>query len=139
MAGQSLLFVKTYKIEDAAGVGQYVAVVQGATDGGCKKPTAADVAGFVGVTTEAQANQNKGVSVCKLGIVRVVAGGTITRGDRLAINSAAGDVKSVEAIITAAPGTASVRNVIGTAEASAVSGDIFPMHIAPYSVNIAVS
>ena len=69
----------------------------------------------------------------------VKAGGAITRGDRLAINSTAGDVKSVEAIITAAPGVASVRNLVGIAETSAASGDIFPMWIQPYSVNIAVS
>jgi len=131
--------VKSYKIDDAAGVLQYVVVVAGGSDGNVKKPTAADVAGFMGVTLEAQPNQYKGVAVQKTGIVRVKAGGAITRGDRLAINSTAGDVKSVEAIITAAPGVASVRNLVGIAETSAASGDIFPMWIQPYSVNIAVS
>jgi hypothetical protein len=136
---QSTGLVKAYKIDDAAGVGQYVVVVCGANDGCVKKPTAADVAGFVGVTVEAQANQNKAVAVQKNGIVRVKAGGAITRGDRLVINGTGGDVKSVEAVVTAAPGTASVQNVIGVAEVTAASGDIFPMWISPCVVNIAVS
>jgi hypothetical protein len=131
--------IKAYKIDDAAGVAQYVCVVQGANDGCCKKPAAANAAGFLGVTVEAQPNQNKAVAVVKSGIVRVKAGGSITRGDRLVINGTSGDVKSAEAAVTAAPGTASVQNVIGTAEATAASGDIFPMWIAPCVVNIAVS
>lgn len=131
--------VKSYKIDDAAGVGQYVAVVCGANDGCVKKPAGADAAGFVGVTIESQTNQNKGVAVQKSGIVRVKAAGTITRGDRLAINGVLGDVKTIEAIVVAAPGTASVRNIIGIAEASAVVGDTFPMWIQPSVVNIAVS
>jgi hypothetical protein len=131
--------VAAYKMEDAAGVGNAIVVVQGATDGGCKKPTAANAAGFLGVTIEAQPNQNKNVAVCKTGIVRVTANGAITRGDRLVIGSAVGDVKSIESVITAAPGAASVQNVIGQAEVSAAAGDIFPMMINPFLVNIAVS
>jgi hypothetical protein len=131
--------VKAYKIEDAAGVGQYVVVVDGAADGGVKKPTAANAAGFKGVTLEAQPNQGKGVAVQKSGIVRVTANGVITRGDRLAIASNTGDVKSVEAVVVAAPGTAGVTNVIGTAETSAADKDIFPMWIAQCVVNVAVS
>jgi len=131
--------IKSYKIDDAAGVGQYVVVVQGAADGCCKKPAGANAAGFVGVTIEAQANQNKGVAVQKSGIARVKAGGNITRGDRLVINGTSGDVKSVESVVTAAPGTASVQNVVGIAETSAASADIVPMWIAPCVVNIAVS
>lgn len=139
MAGATQHYVKQYRIEDAAGIGQFIVAVQGANDGGCKKPTAANAAGFLGVTTEQQLNQNRGVPVQKAGIARVKAQGNITRGDRLAIGSNVGDVKSVEAQITAAPGTAAVVNVIGTAEASAVAGDIFPMMIQPFVVNIAVS
>jgi hypothetical protein len=139
MAHQTLGLTKSYPIENVAGVGQYVCVVQGAADHNCKLPTAANAAGFLGVTAEAQPNQYKGVSVCKTQIIRVVANGAITRGDRLVIASAAGDVKSVEALITAAPGTAAVYNVVGQAEISAVNGDIFPMFITPFVVNVAVS
>ncbi|HWE50477.1 MAG TPA: hypothetical protein VG273_11830 [Bryobacteraceae bacterium] len=139
MAGAGPNLTKQYRIEDAAGVGQFLAVVCGANDGGCKKPTGANAAGFLGVTREAQPNQNKGVPVDKAGIVRVKFGGTIARGDRLAINGNTGDVKSVEAQITAAPGTAAVVNVIGMAEISGVAGDLGLMFIAPSLVNIAAS
>lgn len=140
MAGMTQGLAKSYKITNAGGVGQYVAVVQDtATDGNCKIPTAANAAGFIGVTLEAETASGRGVAVQKSGIVRVVANGNITRGDRLAIGSNIGDVKSVEAQITAAPGAAAVVNVIGQAEVSAVAGDIFPMFIAPFVVNIAVS
>jgi hypothetical protein len=130
--------VKAYRIDDAAGVGQYVAVVCGASDGNCKKPGAANAAGFLGFTLEAQPNQYKGVAVQKSGIARAIANGTITRGDRLGIASSSGDVKSVESVVTHAPGTASVQNVIGTAEESAASGQTFAVWIAPCVVNIAV-
>jgi hypothetical protein len=131
--------VSAYSIDNSTGVGQFVVVVQGAEDGGCKIPTAVNAAGFLGVTLEARTIQNSSVSVCKSGTVRVVAGGTITRGDRLRVHSNAGDVESCEAAITAAPGTAAVFNVIGMAEVSAVAGDIFDMFIAPCVVNVAVS
>lgn len=140
MAGQTMGLVKAYTIDNAGGVGKYVCVVQGAEDGGCKLPTAQGVPGFVGVTAEAQPNQNKGVAVVKSGIFDVVAGGAIARGDRLAINSVAGDVYSVEAAINAAPGTAAVFHVVGVAEISAVAGDQFPMFITiGAQVNQAVS
>ena len=131
--------VKAYTIDDSAGVLAYVCVVQGAADGGCKKPAAANAAGFLGVTVEAQATQNKSVPVQKDRIARVKYGGTITRGDRLVINGTSGDVKTIESTITAAPGTASVQNVVGIAEVSGVSGDIGSMMIQPFVVNIAVS
>jgi hypothetical protein len=132
--------VKSYKIDDAAGVGQYVVVVQGANDGCCKKPAAANAKGFVGVTLEAQANQNKGVAVQKTGIARAVANGAITRGDRLQIASNAGDVKSVEASIPAAGiGGAATYEVVGRAEVSAANGDVFSFFIQPETVCVAVS
>lgn len=139
MAGQTQALLKSYRIEDAAGVNAQVCVVQGANDNGCKKPAAANAVAFLGVTTETQAKQNKGVAVQKGGIAWVKAQGTITRGDRLVIGSSAGDVKSAEALIIAAPGSASVQNIVGQAEASAVVGDTFPMWITPFVVNIAVS
>ena len=77
--------------------------------------------------------------MCRTGIVNVLAGGTITRGDRVAINSVAGDVYSVEAAIDAAPGTAKNFNIVGRAEVSAVSGDLFPIFITDFQVNVAVS
>ena len=137
--GASAVMVKSYSIEDAAGVGQFICVVAGAANGGCKKPTAANAARFLGVTIEAQPNQNRGVPVAKSGVQRVKYGGTIAAGDRLVINGATGDVKSAEALVTAAPGAASVQNVIGTAEIAGVAGDVGLMWISPCVVNIAVS
>ena len=137
--GQTYGLVKAYPIENSTGVAKNVCVVQGAADGNCKLPTAQNAGGFLGVTVEAQANQYKGVAVCRTGIVNVLAGGTITRGDRVAINSVAGDVYSVEAAIDAAPGTAKNFNIVGRAEVSAVSGDLFPIFITDFQVNVAVS
>lgn len=132
-------FIDSATIDNAGGVGLYVAVVQGASDGSVKLPTGANAAGFQGITLSAQVVQNAPVSIGKAGTIRVTAGGNITRGDRLAINSAAGDVKSVEAQITAAPGAPAVVNVIGQAQASAVAGDVFDMWISPFVVSIATS
>lgn len=131
--------VKAFPIDDAAGVGQALCVVQGASDGSVKKPAAANAAGFVGVTIEAQANQNKSVAVAIDGVVKVTAGGTITRGDRVKIHGTTGKVMTCEALIVAAPGAASVQEVVGIALQSAVAGDVFEMLIRPYTVNIAVS
>jgi len=132
--------VKAYHIDDAAGVGQYVAVVQGANDGCCKKPTAANAKGFLGVTLEAQPNQNKSVAVQKTGIARATANGAITRGDRLQIASTAGDLKSAESQIPAAGiGTAATLEILGRAEVTAANGDVFTFFIQPETVCIAVS
>ena len=139
--GQTIGLVKSYPIENASGVNKYCCVVQGAADGNCKLPTAQNAKGFLGVTVESQPNQYRGVPVCRAGsIYSMTAGGTIARGDRVAINSAAGDVYSVEALIEAAPsGTAAQYHVVGRAEVSAVAGDIFPVFIEDYTVNLAAS
>jgi len=131
--------VKAYRIEDAAGVLQYVAVVNGAADGNCKKPAAANAQGFLGFTLEAQPNQYKGVAVQKSGIARATANGSITRGDAVAIATSAGDVKSVQAVVSAGPGTASTNYVIGSAEESAVNGQTFAVWVNPGVVAIAAS
>jgi len=132
----------TYTIDDAAGVNQFVAVVQGAGDGTCKKPTGQNAAGFLGLTKTAQAKQNKGVSVARTGIARALAKGAITRGDRLSIYSASGDVYSVEAAIAAIniAVQAVEINVIGTAENSTTSdGDVVYVFIHPQTVITPVS
>ncbi len=132
---QTLLFEKPFYIDNAGGVGKNVCVVQGAANGTCKLPTAQNAAGFLGVTIESQPNQNRGVGVCRLGVFNMLAGGTIARGDRVGINSAAGDVRSVEALIIASPMGNAVIHVVGRAEVAAVSGDLFPVMIQDYTVN----
>jgi hypothetical protein len=128
--------VKSYRIDDAAGVAQYVAVVQGSSDGTCAKPGGGDVAKFLGVTLEAQASQYKGVAVQKNGIARVLGHGVITRGDRVAIYSSTGDVYSVEALCAAITvgGAATLWNVVGRAEESAVDGQVLAVWLAPETV-----
>ena len=140
--GQVTLLDITYTIDDAAGVGQFVAVVQGASDGAAKKPAAINAAGFLGLTKTAQTRQYKGVSVARLGIARALAKGAITRGDRLNIYSSAGDVQSVETTIAAGPldATPTEFNVIGTAENSTVNdGDIVYVFLHPQTVALAAS
>jgi len=130
----------TYTIDDAAGVGQFICVVKGAADGGCKKPAGANAAGFLGITQAAQSKQNKGVAVRKQGISRAIASGAIAFGDRVNIAGASGKVASVEATVAAAPGAAANTEVIGRAETtSANDGDVVMIWIAPQIVNIAVS
>lgn len=137
---QTQLFIKSYKIEDAAGVTIGSAVVVGANaDGNCKKPTAANAVGFLGITVEAQPNQLKGVAVCKGGTIRARCIGGWTRGDRLAIGDNTGALASVEAVIMAAPGVPTRQNVVAMAETTTVTGGTGTVWIAPCLVSIATS
>jgi hypothetical protein len=136
---QSQGLVKAYTIDNAGGVTEYSAVVQGAEDGGCKIPTGANVGGFLGLTIEAQPNQNKGVAVQKTGIARARSLAGWTRGDWLGIGDNTGALTTVEATVIHAPGTASIQYLVGIAETSANAGDIAPVWINPGIVNIAVS
>ena len=115
MKGARALLEDAYTIDDAAGVGQFVAVVIGANDGGCKKPTGANAANCLGITIEAQTHQGKGVSVRLMGQSFFTAKGAINFGDHLNIASSAGDLQSVETGVNAAPGTAAQLNIVGIA------------------------
>jgi hypothetical protein len=140
MQGASYLLDRTYTIEDAAGVGQFLAVVQGTNDAGCKKPTAANDKKFKGITQEAQTRQNKGVACRKQGVSYAVAAGNIAAGDWVNIADATGKLQSCQASVDLAPGTAAQINVIGQAESAATnSGDIFLVFLAPHTVKTAVS
>jgi len=133
--------VKAYRIENAGGVGQYVAVVQGSNaDGNCQIPAAANAPRFLGITLEAQPNQLKGVAVQKEGIARATAHGAIARGDRLSIGSNAGDLASYETLIAAGlESPATEYNVVGYAEEGAVAGQIFAVWLHPHTVALAAS
>jgi hypothetical protein len=139
--GTITILDQPFTIDDAAGVAQFVAVVQGASDGSCKKPTAANAAGFLGFAKTAQAKQYKGVSVARMGVARAIGNGAIARGDRLNIASNAGDVQSVEAVIAGiTAGAAALYNVVGTAENSTTtSGDVVYVKIDPATVIVPVS
>jgi len=140
MAGAASVLDQTFKITDMAGVLQYRAVVQGTNAGECKKPSAANEGGFLGVTQEAQANQYKGVAVRRLGVTRVTAAGVIAVGDHVRIADNTGKVESAQADVIAVPTTPKVNYPIGRAEsASAADGDEILMMIAPFVVKTATS
>jgi hypothetical protein len=133
------VFDTTYREEDAGGVLQYRAVVQGANEGGCKKPAAANAGGFLGFT-QASAAQNIGVPVRKLGTSRAVAAGVIAAGDYVNIADNVGKVQSCQADVDAAPGVAKQLNVIGKAETAAgADGDVIQVFVCPFVVKTAAS
>ena len=104
---------KAYKITDANGAGANLVVVQSTNDGECALPGAANAPKILGVTTFAQATQNKSVSVRKAGIAKVVAAGSISAGNPVNIAGTSGKVKA----INESGGT--LVNCVGFAETSA--------------------
>lgn len=133
--------MKTYKIEDAAGVAVYRAVVYGAAEGGCKKPTAAGEGKFCGITQQAQATQNRSVPVKDDGISFAVASGVIAYGDAVYVGDNTGKVASCQTALAAGlANPASVLYVIGFAETAAgADGDIIKVRIQPFVAPLAVS
>jgi hypothetical protein len=67
------------------------------------------------------------LEVVLIGVAEVKAGGSITRGD-LVTSDASGQA------IAAAPAEGINKQVIGKALASAVSGDVFPILLAPQQI-----
>jgi hypothetical protein len=131
---------RSYRITDAAGVLIFRAVVQDAAAGDVKKPAAANAVGFVGVTQEAQAIQNRSVLVKEAGRTFVVAAGAIAVGDYVNIADATGKVASCNATVIAAPGAASATYVLGVARtAAAADGDLIEVEIQPFVAKTAVS
>ncbi len=115
-------------------------MVQGANEGGCKKPAAANAKAFLGISQESQSGQNKPVAVRKIGISRAVAAGPIAAGDYINIADATGKVQSCQAAVDAAPGVAAQTNVIGQAETAAgADGDVILAFIQRFVVKTAVS
>jgi hypothetical protein len=132
---------RSYKIEDAAGVSKFRAVVQGTVAGAVKKPSAENEGKFVGVTQEDQATQNRSVRVQESGrTFAVAATGTIAVGDYVRIADNVGKMNSAQADVVLAPGTAKINYVIGVARtAAAADGDIFELEIQPFVAKTAVS
>lgn len=120
MAGPTYVLDKTYKIVNASGVGQYVAVVPTANSGECDLPAAASDPCF-GITQEAQANQNENVSVRKYGLSYFKAKGAVSPGDPLEIATAAGDLQKADLTASA------VHFIVGYAEDKVADGKIGTM------------
>lgn len=126
---------RTYKIEDASGVLQYRAVVQGAAAGAVKKPTAVGAGKIIGITQEEQATQNKSVSVKRSGFSFAVAAGQIAVGDAVEIADTTGKLQSAQAKLEdLSEATAVVHHFVGLAETAAgADGDMFEVFIHPFS------
>jgi len=133
--------IRSYKIEDAAGVLIYRAVVQGTAAGAVKKPSAENEGKFIGITQEAQATQYRSVPVKESGrSFAVAATGTIAVGDYVRIADSAGKMNSAQADVVLAPGSAKINYVIGVARtAAAADGDIFELQIQPFVAKTAAS
>jgi hypothetical protein len=136
MAGATYVLDKTYKVIEAAGITKYRAVVPGTNDGECKLPTGSNQLSL-GITQEAQADQNENVAVRKYGISRAYASGTVTKGDYVEVASAAGDLRKAD--LATVPGAATLHHVLGVAESSAANGEIFFVFLSPNPVVMPVS
>lgn len=130
---------RTGRVENAGGVLQYRAVVEGAAQGGVALPAGADVAGFFGITQTA-AGLARPVSCKRKGVTFAVAAGLINRGEYVNIADNVGQLKSCHADVIAAPGAALVIHVVGKAlTAAANPGDIIQVDINEFVVNRAAS
>lgn len=120
---------------------QYLAVVQGAEDGGVALPGAQNAPKVMGITQTAQSGTGGSISVRKLGVSYAWSKGAISAGDHVAIYSASGDVYSVEAAIEAGlHNPAEVIYTVGVAETS-VTGDgmLVEIFVNPVPITLAVS
>lgn len=117
MAGATYVLDKTYKIVNASGVGQYVAVVPTANSGECDLPANASDPSW-GITQEAQATQNENVSVRVYGISRFKAKGVVAPGDPLEIATSAGDLQKAD--LTAS----GIHFIVGYSESKLADGEI---------------
>lgn len=123
-------------------MGAGLAVVAGASAGGCDLPAGANAKGFVGLTADSllSTEQYMPVSVVRGFRGAAVAAGAITHGHWVNIGDAAGRVADCQAAVDAAPGTAAQVNVIGKAETDAVNaGDQVYITIIEFVVQIAAS
>lgn len=137
MAGKSTRFQLTYKIEDADGIAMYTAVTYGATEGGCKKPTAdgqyplgvVDNDERLDIPYQASGNQSgRNVAVKMELIADVKLSGNIAYGEEV-ILAVGGSVKKL-------PAAAGSYWVLGRAEKAGVDGDIIPVRIEKRSVTV---
>lgn len=135
------LYDRSYKITDAAGVGKFLAVVQGTNAGECAKPSGAGVGNCIGVTQEDQLTQNRSVRVRSFGRTFGVAAGAIAVGDAVDISANTGKFRSAQTrLAQATAGAAEVVNVVGYAETAAgADGDIFEIRLAIFSKGTPVS
>jgi hypothetical protein len=118
---------KTYEVEEANGIPAHRTVIVGTAPGQATLPGAANVGGFLGITTHGQTRDGGSVSVRKAGIARVEAAGAIALGAPVNIAGTTGRVKAIDE----AGGTK--VECIGYAESTAsAAGDLVEVFILPH-------
>jgi len=129
MAGATYVLDKTYRITSTNGVGRYLAVGIGTSDGDCALPSQASQLAY-GITQEAQPNQNENVIVRKYGISRAYANGAINKGDYVEVAGSNGYLQTAN--LTTPPSSPTLHNIVGIAESSASqAGQIFFVFLSP--------
>ena len=125
---------RTYKIEDAGGVAVHRAVVRGAAAEGAAKPGAANAPKFVGITSEPQATQYKGVPEQLDGVALCEMYGSGSMGDAVNIGDTSGRLAGCQAALEDLAETAAyLTYVVGFAEkAWTQTGDIIPVRLNPF-------
>lgn len=126
MAGPMSVLDVTYKAGEDLSSSQYRVVVVGTSDYECKLPSTGGVGKILGVLQNYPAS-GSAARVRKLGISKVVAGGTIVYGAELEIESSAGDVDTYT--------QDGDNGRVGTAEEAAVDNDVFTAFICPLDIS----
>lgn len=135
MAGQNVLFQKSYRIMDADGVAMYTGVVLSG-DGQCKKPTADNEVPLGVVCADERLNNpffsaagdqtGKQVAVCLEGIAYLRLGGDVAAGNRIFLGAG-----GVGKTLPATPNSTPIQyNILGFAEKAGKAGDVIPVRIA---------
>ena len=120
----SYILDKAYAIDEANGVGAYLAVVQGTNAGEAELPGAANAGSILGVTVHSQTLEGANVAVRKAGIAKVTAASAISVGDAVNIDGTSGKVKTVSEV------TDTKLNCLGFAEtAAAADGDVIEVFL----------
>lgn len=84
-----------YRAEGVSGIGAHLAVVAGTADDQVKLPGAANAAGFVGFSLDAQATEGKHISVREAGTCIAIAAGAIDRGNLCKIAGTSGKITPI--------------------------------------------
>jgi len=116
--------VINYTATGTGGVGKYLLVKFGASDGTVTLATAATDA-IIGASTDIASDENARCDVARSGCAPVIYGGNVTRGDWLTAGTGG------KAVATTADGA----NVIGRAEVSGVANDIGSVFITPGKIS----
>lgn len=124
-AEQTIVYDKKFKCT-AAFATAFLIVKFGADDDTVSQATAVTEV-YEGIAQHSTVSANDEIAVMVEGISRVVAGGTITRGDYLTSDA---NGKAV----TAAPAAGINNNIIGIAQKSGVVNDIITVRIAPQRI-----